>query len=248
MSDALSSSVASSRVPRSRHASGVADYPGVLFDHQTAPACRGRWGTYFQDRISQGFAGQIVLEVGCFDAGFLADVAAAYPSVGFVGLDWKFKPLIHAAQRLVASGHVNLALIRGRAQDLMQMFAPTEVDQIWVFHPEPCDEPKQRPNRLLSEIFFNHAHRLLPTGGRMIIKTDHAEYAHSTHSLLQKKLTHLWTIDFVSADFWHDPKALQRAATHCFAGRKTFYESRYLKRRQPIGYLEIVAVAAQSKK
>ncbi len=226
-------------VPRSRHASRVADFPGVLFDHSSAARNRGKWGAHFHGRAGAGFAGQIVLEVGCFDAAFLSEIAIAHPLVGFIGIDWKFKPLVDAAERLVASGPTNLAMIRGRAQDLPAMFAPGEVDQIWVFHPEPCEEPKQRPNRLLSLAFFDQARLLLSQNGKLIIKTDHAEYADSTLALLRGELASHWTIEFTSDDFWSDAKALERADARHFGRRRTFYETRYLKRREAICYIEL---------
>jgi tRNA G46 methylase TrmB len=226
-------------VPRSRHASRFADFPGVLFDHRIALSQRGKWNAHFHSRVGVSFAGQIVLEVGCFDAGFLSEIAIAHPSVGFVGIDWKFKPLIDAAERVVATGPTNLALIRGRAQDLIAMFAPDEIDQIWVFHPEPCDEPKQRPNRLLSPAFLDQARLLLSQNGKLIIKTDHAEYATSTLALLRGELTSHWTLEFTSNDFWNDAGALERADAQYFGRRRTFYETRYLKRREAICYIEI---------
>lgn len=145
---------------------------------------RGRWADFFRDRLGPAFAGRVVLEVGSADAAFLCDVAARHPGVGFVGLDWKFKSTLVGAERVAAAGLRNVALLRGRAQDLPRIYAPGEVDEVWVFHPEPCVEPNQRANRLVAEPFLTAVHLLLrepspPGDGAaplLAVKTDHAGY------------------------------------------------------------------------
>jgi tRNA G46 methylase TrmB len=152
-------------------------FPGLAAGGDDCFTLRGRWAAHFRDRLSDRFPRRIVLEVGCADAKFLATVAARHPDVGFVGLDWKFKQIHDGAARLQAAGLKNVMLLRGRAADLPRIFAPGEIDEAWVFHPEPCDEPKQRANRLVTGPFLQMLAPLLRDDTATVaIKTDHVGY------------------------------------------------------------------------
>ena len=119
---------------------------------------------------------RLVLEIGCNDASLLATVAAKHPSVAFVGIDWKYRALHTAAERIAAAGLVNVALLHGRGQDVARIFGEGEVDEIWIFHPDPCDKPQELRNRLFAEPFLIDAHRVLRAGGSLVLKTDHPGY------------------------------------------------------------------------
>lgn len=160
--------------PRSNYAGALAAFGDLAVEAADAFARRGRWREWFSHRGA--IARQLVFEIGCFDADLLERVAAAHPDVGFVGLDWKFKAIHDAAARVKASSPKNLALLRGRAQDLTRLFADGELDQIWLFHPDPCDKPKERPNRLFNEPFLLDARGTLAPGGTLALKTDHPGY------------------------------------------------------------------------
>jgi tRNA G46 methylase TrmB len=162
----------------------LAEHPDIARGGGDVFASRGSWLGHFRHRVGPTFDGRIVLEVGSADATFLVDVAAKHPTTGFVGLDWKFKQVHDGAARVSAAGLRNVALLRGRADDLSRMFAPGELDEVWVFHPEPCAEPKQRANRLVAEPFLLAAHDLLRGEGSVVaVKTDHAGYYQWVHGV-----------------------------------------------------------------
>jgi tRNA G46 methylase TrmB len=153
------------------------EFPGFAFGGDDVFGNRGRWDAFFAGRFGPSFGGKIILEVGCADAAFLCAVAANHPAVGFVGLDWKFKSLHAGAERAAGQGLRNIALLRGRAQDLGQIFAAGEVDEVWVFHPEPCAEPAQLKNRLIAEPFLTDVRQILRNPSSILaVKTDHAGY------------------------------------------------------------------------
>lgn len=197
--------------------------------------------------------------------------------MGFVGIDWKVKSLNEGASRVAAMGLKNVVLLRGRAQDLRQIFADGEVDEVWVFHPEPCDEPNQLKNRLIAEPFLGDVHAVLRPGGALVIKTDHPGYYQWVLGLLglpepawfeaarQKKsvengtprvrardlmrpadvpgpssrIASQFEIAMTSADFWNDPAAMEHVQGRSFAGEKTLFESKFVRKRLPIYYAEL---------
>src|SRR5436305_515923 len=112
-------------------------------------------------RMGGAFDGRIILEIGCFDASYLSEIAAKNPGMGFVGLDWKCKPLFDGAGMILSRKLDNTALLRARAQDILKISAANEVDEIWVFHPDPCDREAELKNRLIGEGFLRDAHAVL---------------------------------------------------------------------------------------
>jgi tRNA (guanine-N7-)-methyltransferase len=163
--------------PRSIYADKLRDFPEVALVDQAAFKNRGRWDSLFRKRIGSTFDGRVIFEIGCADAGYLTRIAANHPTCGFVGLDWKYKALLDGAQRVTESGIRNVLLLRGRAQDVLKIFGEQEVDEIWIFHPDPCDRPIELKNRLVSESFLNDAHAVLRDHTSIIsLKTDHPGY------------------------------------------------------------------------
>jgi len=63
---------------------------------------------------------------------------------------------------------------------------------------------------------------------------NHSDLPQPSDTALQ-----LFDVSCQSADFWHDPAALSHTSVRVFSNRKTFYESRFMRRRYPIYYFEI---------
>ena len=270
---------------RSVYADRLSRYRSFAFGDAAVSTHCGQWAAFFHDRIGPAFGGRVVLEIGCADGAYLARLAAKHPTTAFVGLDWKHKALFQAAERIDGMGLKNVALLRGRGQDLRTMFGPAEVDEILLFHPDPFATPAELPNRLFAEPFLIDAHAVLrDEESTLTLKTDHPGYyawalavlgiAEPEHFALARaraeaepatasKLagspriraadllvdadrparstaaTERFDVMVVSADFWNDPKLVGHAAGRVFAGERTFFEERFLKKRQPIYYVEL---------
>lgn len=162
---------------RSAYASRLSAFAEFVFDDVAAFAHRGEWRAFFSQRIGLDFKGRIIFDVGCADAGYLARIAAKHPTTAFIGLDWKYKAVHDGASRIAADGLKNVVLLRGRAQDVRKIFGDGEVDDIWVFHPEPCDRAAELQNRLISQPFLIDVHAVLRDAeSRLCLKTDHLGY------------------------------------------------------------------------
>ena len=167
-------------LPRSVYAERFRDFADFTFgDAGDAGAFehRGQWGSFFEKRMGTAFNGRVILEMGCFDAAYLSNIAAKFPDTAFIGVDWKCKALYDGAQRIAGFGLRNIALLRCRAQDVLKIVAPGEVDEIWVFHPDPCARDVELKNRLIGEPFLIDVHQALRDGtSTLSLKTDHPGY------------------------------------------------------------------------
>lgn len=257
---------------RSVYADRLGDHASFVFADHTAPAHRGQWRSFFSPRIGPAYNRRLILEIGCNDASLLTTLATNHPHTSFVGLDWKAKALHDAATRIASLALPNIALLRARAQDLLQLFADRELDEIWIFHPDPCAGPHELKHRLFAETFLLDAHAVLSdAASSLTLKTDHPGYYQwactilglpvpdwfysptvTSPKLRQRDLTPPASLPAGSAvlqrhfqvavnswNYWHDPVAQSHTAARPFANHTTPFESRFLKKRQPIYFLEL---------
>lgn len=179
-------------VSRSKFSHRLSEFPEIVLRDIASFAVRARWNELLAERMGSR-PERIVFEVGCFDASFLCKIARKHPGVGFIGLDWKAKALFDGASQITQQGINNVLLIRGRGQDIAHIFAPEEVDEIWLLHPDPCDKPNELQNRLFSERFLVDAHGVLrDEKSTLTLKTDHPGYYQYALALFGQKQPELF--------------------------------------------------------
>ena len=164
-------------LPRSIYSARLNEFGEFAFGDRAAFQHCGHWRDFFRRRIGPAFNGRIIVEIGCSDAAYLSHIAAKHPACGFVGVDWKCKPLYDGAQLVAERGLANVALLRARGQDVARIFAEREIAEVWVFHPDPCDRDVELKNRLIAEPFLRDVHKILHAGTSILsLKTDHPGY------------------------------------------------------------------------
>lgn len=226
--------------PRSNYQSRLAELSEFVFADDRAFLNGGRWREWFGTRSIGCSESKLTLDVGCADGALVRAMAAKHRSDLFVGLDWKVKAIYDAGCAARDAEMENIGFIRGRASELSRMFAAGEIDELLIFQPEPCEEERQRPNRLISPAFLKMVAPLLRDRSLVCIKTDHAEYAQAIcESLVATELKGLYATEAISRDFWNDPNILKHTAARPFAGEVTLYEQRFIRRRKPIHYIEL---------
>ena len=227
--------------PRSAYANRLDEFREIAFANDRVCVHRGQWREFFAPRIGASFDGRIVFEIGCADGDFLARIASKNPRTAFVGLDWKCKAIHDAAARATSDALANVAFIRARAQDISQLFDNGEVNEIWIFHPEPCEREVELKNRLINETFLSNAFKVMGAGSmRLCLKTDHVEYYdHVMETISLPTIRSLFDVVVSSRDLWADADTQRRIGARLFAAEKTGYEQRFVRRRKPIHYLEL---------
>ena len=270
---------------RSVFADRLREHASFAFGDEAICTQRGRWAELFRDRIGPAFCGRVIFEIGCADGDLICRLAAKHPTTAFIGLDWKAKSIFDAAERVARLGLRNVVLLRGRGQEIRKIFAPGEIDEVLLFHPDPCDTPAERANRLFDVPFLLDAHAALRgAASTLTLKTDHPGYYTWALALLGRdepaqfkeardraiadpasagrltgeprvRATQLlsladrppasgsvrerFEISVASADLWRDEEAASQIADRVFAIETTFFEKRFLKKKQPIHYLQL---------
>jgi len=136
---------------------------------------KNQWRGFFENRSSID-PQKLILEIGCSNALYLEKTALQHPNWAFVGIDWKYKLLYRGAKRLQGKKILNVALLRGHAHEWLKVLGSGEVDEIFIFFPDPWPRRSQLKHRLLNEKFLVEASRVLSENGRLYFKTDHPAY------------------------------------------------------------------------
>jgi len=141
--------------------------PYALYGEKVPPP--GRW------RAQLGFpqTALLILEVGCGKGDFSLAVAQLLPQSLVIGLDRKADRLYAAVRAADTLGLANAYFWQGDALLLEAAFAPGEVSEIWLVHPDPYPKPRQAKHRLTHPRFLRLYQRILRPGGLLHLRTDH---------------------------------------------------------------------------
>lgn len=141
-------------------------YAAVIESDPTS--CAGQWRERHMPQ-----AREVRLDLGCGKGSFTARMAAAEPDVLFVGLDRENGCVAAAARNALRAEVPNAVFARGDAADLVKLFAPGEVDLLYLNFCTPFPPAKQAPMRLTHIDHLAGYRAVLAPGGAIRFKTDH---------------------------------------------------------------------------
>ena len=127
---------------------------------------RGVWKTAFP-----GFRA-LHLELGCGKGRFTAETAAAAPDVLLVAVEKVPDAMVVAMERAVAQGLHNVKFIDRDVALLPELFAPGEVERIYLNFCDPWPKNRDAKHRLTAPGFLRLYADVLAPGGELHFKTD----------------------------------------------------------------------------
>lgn len=129
-------------------------------------ARRGHW----RDRMPQ--AAELRLELGCGKGRFTVETAQKNPDILFVAIERVADALVTAMERAKELCLENVVFICDDAARLGDMFAPDEVDLLYINFCDPWPSKKHAKRRLTYEEFLKSYRDILRPGGEIHFKTD----------------------------------------------------------------------------
>lgn len=200
-------------VPGAREAVGKSEW--VVND----PAeCRGRWQEVF------GRKAPLAVEIGMGKGQFLVTLAGQNPDQNFIGIEKYSSVLIRAVEKQEELGLPNLRLLRMDAELLEEVFAPSEVDQIYLNFSDPWPKERHAKRRLTSPAYLARYRRILAEGGWIEFKTDNKELFSWSLETIEAEG---WRILACTWDLHHDPELIR-------GNVMTEYEARFSAQGNPI--------------
>ena len=130
---------------------------------------KGRWAEEF------GRKNPLAIEIGMGKGRFLMGMADKYPDISFIGIEKYSSVLLRAIQKLEAVPRENVRLIRMDAEYITDVFAPGEVDVIYLNFSDPWPKDRHAKRRLPSGQFLARYDSFLTKNGRIEFKTDNKD-------------------------------------------------------------------------
>ena len=129
-------------------------------------AFAGTWAELF------GRTAPLHVEIGVGKGDFLTTLAAQHPDVNYVGLEAQQGVLYFAARKTAEQELSNVRLLVFDAARLTELFAPGEVDRIYLNFSDPWPKKRHAKRRLTSEFFLARYRTVLKEDGEIYFKTD----------------------------------------------------------------------------
>lgn len=115
---------------------------------------------------------ELRLEIGCGKGTFTVETAALELEVFFVAIEKEQNALVMAMEKVLEAKLKNVVFIDGDAANLSAMFAPEELDRIYLNFSDPWPKSRDAKFRLTAPAFLRSYADVLPVGGEIHFKTD----------------------------------------------------------------------------
>lgn len=181
---------------------------------------KGKWSELF------GNDHPLHIEVGMGKGRFIMDQAARNPDINYVGIEMYDSVLLRAVQKRESREELlgNLYFIRMDARNLPEVFAPGEVDRIYLNFSDPWPKERHAKRRLTSRQFLERYDRILSKDGRIEFKTDNRDlFVFSLEEAAESK----WILEGHTFDLHHDEEM-------CRGNIMTEYEEKFAQKGNPI--------------
>ena len=114
----------------------------------------------------------LVVELGCGRGEYTIGLASVYPEKNFVGIDVKGDRIWMGSGIALDNEMHHVAFVRMQIQWLANIFAPGELDEIWITFPDPRPRDRHDKHRLTNPQFMEIYRQLLAPNGIVHLKTD----------------------------------------------------------------------------
>jgi len=160
----------------------------------------------FRGRFRELFGNDnpVRIEVGMGKGKFIMRLAEQNPQVNYIGIERYSSVLLRALQKREELELPNIYFLCVDAKDLAEIFAPGEVDRIYLNFSDPWPKDRHAKRRLTSPDFMKVYDRILKKDGTVEFKTDNQGlFDYSLESIPEAG----WTVDAFTRDLHHSAMA-----------------------------------------
>jgi tRNA (guanine-N7-)-methyltransferase len=154
----------------------VRELGGRVYPDNETEKHSGVWRSKFPDSSQAQPKRALHVELGCNAGHVVVEWASRNPADAYVGIDWKFKAIFRGAEKAVKRKSDNLLFFRVHNERLPYIFAPGEIDRLYLYFPDPWPKKRDWKYRFVNERNLRAIAPLLALDGVFHIKTDHPGY------------------------------------------------------------------------
>lgn len=194
---------------------------------QQPESFRGRWHELFPKYE------HIHLELGCGKGRFTAGTAEENPGILLAAVERVPDAMVVGMERVISSGIKNVRFMDRDVSGLGEIFAPGEVERIYLNFCDPWPKSRDAKHRLTAPDFLRMYALLLPDGGQLRFKTDNRPLFD-------------WSLEQLGSELWTLREVTNDLHEHGIRGVMTDYEAKF--HAQGVKINRLVAVKnAQTK-
>lgn len=156
---------------------------------------KGNWNQIFENDNS------LHIEVGMGKGRFMMELAQLNPDINYIGIEMYSSVLLRAVQKMEENPIQNLKFIRMDAREIEDVFAPEEVDKIYLNFSDPWPKDRHAKRRLPSRQFLTRFDKILKKEGNIEFKTDNRDLFDFAVEEVEPAG---WKIDAVTYDLHND--------------------------------------------
>lgn len=162
---------------------------------------KGKWRELF------GNDNPLHIEIGMGKGQFLLTLAKQNPDINYIGVERYSSVLLRALEKYETeefAGLKNIRFICMDANDIAEVFAPAEVDKIYLNFSDPWPKARHARRRLTSKEFLSRYEKVLCEVGTLEFKTDN--HPLFEFSLEQAEEAEGWAVQEYTFDLHHNEK------------------------------------------
>ena len=199
------------------------EYKGWIYLEEDAPSIKGSWNGIFGDPKLP-----LDLEIGCGNGFFFNQQVRAFSDRNLLGIEIKYKPLVQTVRRIKRDNLQNGRGLRFNAHVIDQIFSHEELNNVFIYFPDPWPRRSQQKNRLCTREFLIKLFLIQKPNGYLDFKTDSLDY-----------------FNFVLKEIPHSPYEVVRFSRDLHKSEwasenfKTSFEKIFTQKGQPIYYTRL---------
>lgn len=149
----------------------LGDYKNWIYVEEEALKLKGNWKSIFENKEAP-----LDLEIGCGNGTFFEHVVSTNTSRNFIGIEYKYKPLVQTIRRIKKLGCSNGRGLRFNAKNIDDIFISGEISNAYIYFPDPWPKRKHEKNRLVRAEFLNKLFKIQRVDTFLDFKTDSMSY------------------------------------------------------------------------
>lgn len=201
------------------------DYSKYALTEDLPPNFKGQWREF----IGVTHETPLDLEIGLGNGLHFAHRVETYPQRAIIGMELKYKPLIQSIRRALHSPHFKGKALRYHAFNIDLCFAPEEINDVFVYFPDPWTSPRKPENRILNQRTIPILFNLQRPGSTIYFKTDSQESFEWSYEIFKNSP---YQIKFITKNLHNSEKASTNYITQ--------FENIFIRKGLPIFALEAV--------
>lgn len=206
-------------IPRARET--IQAHPAVVKNPELQKGC---WAQVF------GNGRPVRIEIGMGKGRFIMNMAKTHPEYNFIGIERYSSVLLRAVEKYDTEEFRELTNVRFICMDAMEIsdvFAPGEVERIYLNFSDPWPKARHARRRLTSKEFLARYERVLKEDGLLEFKTDNTGLFEFSLEQIEEAG---WTLLAHTYDLHHNEELNQ-------GNIMTEYEEKFSAKGNPINKL-----------